>query len=184
MSNQNSRRLASRSSPTNMVASRPPVEWHHFVEVNSRNLGAEAVRYACRYDCFSTFIFLQGCDTVSCLIGNASNLQILVPYIHKVLFSSRGRNWRGSCWPQFLWKCSWCWLCVVSLSFHCGTHATHPVFWPSGLQSSFTFCISSRFFLSYWDNSTFSANVKLPFMIASKNGCHLYLRTEFNSHEF
>ena len=33
-----SRRLASRSSPTNMAASRL-VEWCHFVEVNSRNIG-------------------------------------------------------------------------------------------------------------------------------------------------
>jgi len=44
MSNHNSRsvwscRLASRSSPTNMAASSRPLEWRHFVEVNSCNIG-------------------------------------------------------------------------------------------------------------------------------------------------
>jgi len=57
MSNQNSssiwsRRLASRPSSTNMAASRRPVEWRHFVEVNSRNLGSSHVCWG-SYDGFN-----------------------------------------------------------------------------------------------------------------------------------
>ena len=47
-----SRWLASRSSSTNMAASRPPVEWCHFVEVNSRNIGSGHVCWG-SYDGFN-----------------------------------------------------------------------------------------------------------------------------------
>jgi len=61
-SNQNSRsvwsrRMASSSSyPTNMAASSMPVEWHHFVEVNSRNLGGSHVCWG-SYDSFTFFMW-------------------------------------------------------------------------------------------------------------------------------